>query len=142
MYTIICTRMFIAIYFGIVKNWKRLNYHNGLFQVYMCVTCVQTMKCYVYVSCILPRWKCLISFNSLSADLSAISMLTITSLTNNAVFTLRIALAKISENFWRIFVAARVFSCCGEQGLLFIARASHCCGFSSCRARALACGLQ
>ena len=29
------------------------------------------------------------------------------------------------------------FSSCGERGLLFIARASHCSGFSCCRARAL-----
>ena len=33
--------------------------------------------------------------------------------------------------------STRAFSSCGERGLLFIAWASHCSGFSSCRARAL-----
>ena len=35
------------------------------------------------------------------------------------------------------------FSCCGEWGLLSScsARASHCCGFSCCRAQALGCVL-
>lgn len=37
-----------------IENYLNI-YHNGLFQMHMCVTFIQAMECYVHLSCSLPH---------------------------------------------------------------------------------------
>ena len=88
----VCTRMFIATFFEIVKTWRRLKYQSmDISNVNVCNVHTSHGMLYVFILCTTPL-KMSYSFNSLSTDVSEISILTIISPTNNAVFTLALAL--------------------------------------------------